>query len=378
MKVLIITDSYPNEQNPFASVFVHNQVKALLAQGIQAAVLLFDMRSVRRKRKLGFSEYVSDGVRVFRYALPCGPIPHITEALSVFAAKKGFQKVLQRFGRPDILHAHFALSGYCAYKINSKYGIPYIVTEHNSGLIGGIEKRLERITKTAYANSSALIAVGSALAGKMKQYTQREVKIVPNIIPSCFSYVPTEKFDKFTYISVANLIERKRIDLVIKAFSEIHRQDEKTRLMIVGDGPMLPELKKLCLELGVEQAVEFTGIIPNKDLPATYNRCHCFVLPSRAETFGVVYAEAAACGLPVIATDCGGPADIVNSINGVLIQKDSLAELTEAMRYIKQNIKNFDPQNISDDIINRFGEKSIAHILTDIYFGVINDFNRTV
>jgi glycosyltransferase involved in cell wall biosynthesis len=183
------------------------------------------------------------------------------------------------------------------------------------------------------------------------------------------------KAGQFTYISVANLIERKRIDLVIRAFSEIHRQDENTALMIVGGGSALPELKKLCGELGVENAVAFTGVVANKDLPAVYNRCHCFVLPSQAETFGVVYAEAAACGLPVIATDCGGPADIVNNENGILIQKDSLNELTEAMQYIKQKIKKFNARNIADDISNRFGEKSIAHILTDIYNGVINEVN---
>lgn len=375
MKVLVVTDSYPNEQNPFASVFVHNQVKALLAEGVDAAVLLYDMRSARRKRRLLFSEYVLDGVRVFRYALPCGPIPYVTEALSVFAAKKGFCKAVRRFGRPDVLHAHFALSGYCAAKIKTKYNIPYVITEHNSGLIDGIEKRLERITKTAYANASAIIAVGSVLAEKMKQYTEREIKVVPNIIPSCFSVVPGKKRDRFTYISVANLIKRKRIDLVIRAFSEIHRADKQTALMIVGDGPEKQGLQKLCIELGVEDAVTFTGVIENKNLPAVYNQCHCFVLPSQAETFGVVYAEAAACGLPVIATDCGGPVDIVNSGNGIIIKKDSLDELTAAMRIIKQNINNYNAQNISADISRRFGEKSVAHILRDLYTGAMYEDN---
>jgi glycosyltransferase involved in cell wall biosynthesis len=373
MKVLIVTDSYPNEQNPFSSIFVHNQVKALLAEGIDTAVLLYDMRSARRKRKWGFSEYVCDGVRVFRYALPCGPIPYVTEALSVLAAKKGLKKAIKRFGRPDILHAHFALSGYCAYKIKNMYGIPYIITEHNSGLINGIEKRLESISETAYANSSSLIAVGTILAEKMKRYTDREVKVVPNIIPSGFAYAPKGKLGKFTYISVANLIERKRIDLVIRAFSEIHQQDNDTRLMIVGDGPMLDELRKLCKELHMENAVEFTGVISNKNLPEIYNKCHCFVLPSQAETFGVVYAEAAACGLPVIATDCGGPTDIVNRENGIIIKKDSLADLTEAMKHMKNNFREYNAQNISDDITRRFGEVSIAQKLIYIYSGVINE-----
>lgn len=105
MKVLILSGDYPNYNNPFPSIFVHNQAKALQLKGIDVAVLVFDMRSIRKKRKLGFSKYVYKGVQIYRYAIPCDPIPFLLELLSKIAVEVGFSKIIKEFGKPDLIHA---------------------------------------------------------------------------------------------------------------------------------------------------------------------------------------------------------------------------------------------------------------------------------
>ena len=84
--------------------------------------------------------------------------------------------------------------------------------------------------------------------------------------------------------------------------------------------------------------------------------CDAFVLASRAETFGVVYVEAMAAGLPVIATACGGPEDFVSEENGILIPADNEEKLTEALIEMYHMAHKYDKQAISEK-----QEKSLLH-----------------
>ena len=96
-----------------------------------------------------------------------------------------------------------------------------------------------------------------------------------------------------------------------------------------------------------------------------------FVLASRRETFGVVYIEAMAAGLPVIATRCGGPEDFVTEENGILIPVDDAAALTDAMEHMMLHRREYDSASISADIRRKFAPETIAARLTDIYKTVL-------
>ena len=97
-----------------------------------------------------------------------------------------------------------------------------------------------------------------------------------------------------------------------------------------------------------------------------------FVLPSRAETFGVVYIEAMAVGLPVIATKCGGPEAFINQDNGLLINTDSLDELLNAMKYMYNNISSFDQFNIASSTFDDFSPVNVGNRIVDEYRIALN------
>ncbi len=374
MKILFLSGEYPSTENQITSIFIHNQVKALQSKGIEVAVLVVDIRSIRKKRKYGYTKRTFDGVQVYQYAIPCGPIPYLAAILSKIAALRGFKKLIKEFGMPDIVHAHFTLPGYCAHYIKEKYGIPYVLTEHSSGLMKNkIKWRIKRIAKIAYNNSDKLIAVGNGLKAKMHDLTEKDISVIYNIIPSYFQVSGYKKYKNFTFITIGWLITRKRMDLTISAFAKLYSLSPDIKLKIVGTGPLLIKLKTMCKKLNIEDAVDFVGFCTNEKLPELYNQCQCFVLPSEAETFGLVYAEATACGIPVIATNCGGPSDIVEQSNGLLIQKGSEQELVNAMKYVLKNSDKYNAHQISNDTLDKFGEKSISAKLIYLYSGVINE-----
>jgi glycosyltransferase involved in cell wall biosynthesis len=106
-----------------------------------------------------------------------------------------------------------------------------------------------------------------------------------------------------------------------------------------------------------------------------FTNSNTFVLPSKSETFGVVYIEALLCGLPVIATSCGGPEDFVNDKNGLLIPVDNKEELINALKMIKKN--DYDKKLISENCRQKFAPEIIANRITKLYEQVLLNENET-
>jgi phosphatidylinositol alpha-1,6-mannosyltransferase len=104
------------------------------------------------------------------------------------------------------------------------------------------------------------------------------------------------------------------------------------RLEIVGKGSLVPKLKKLASNLGIEHAVEFKGFVSETELAELYRQATAFALPSRGEGFGLVYIEAMKNGLPVIASihDAGSEI-VVNGETGILVDLDAPGCLGEAI-----------------------------------------------
>ncbi|MEG1925516.1 MAG: glycosyltransferase [Ruthenibacterium sp.] len=371
MKILIITGTYPMKENPTPSIFTHNQAIALQKAGFDVAVLLFDIRSIRRRRKWGYSQYTYQGVPVYRFAIPCGPFAHIGSVLSQWAVRACYPKVIRNFGKPDILHAHFSDAAVCASSFKRKYNMPLVMTEHSSGILSQPKGSFAiKQAQRAYETADVILAVGSVLQKRVEELSQKKVHLVPNILPITMCYQMQEKPQAFTFISVGSLQQGKRFDLTLQAFAQFRRKHPKAKLLIVGKGSQKGELLQLVHKLKAEGFVRFLGSVPNEEMPQIYAKAHVFVLPSDMETFGVVYAEAIACGLPAIATDCGGPTDIITPQNGIVIPKDDEETLLQAMELVFVNYKNYDRQQNAKDILKKFGEKSIVKQLTEVYNAV--------
>ena len=102
-----------------------------------------------------------------------------------------------------------------------------------------------------------------------------------------------------------------------------------------------------------------------------YPEGDAFVLASSSETFGVVFIEAMATGMPVIATDCGGPSDFVNEQNGYLIPVNDNQSLVDALMNMRNNAYSFNSLEISEMCVKKFSPESIASALTKLYETII-------
>ncbi|CAL9603812.1 GDP-mannose-dependent alpha-(1-6)-phosphatidylinositol monomannoside mannosyltransferase [Streptomyces sp. enrichment culture] len=124
--------------------------------------------------------------------------------------------------------------------------------------------------------------------------------------------------DRPVVVCVSRLVPRKGQDTLIQAMPRILAAEPEAVLLIVGGGPYEKDLRRLARETGVAGSVRFTGAVPWAELPAHYGAGDVFAMPCRTrrggldvEGLGIVYLEASATGLPVVAGDSGGAPDAV-------------------------------------------------------------------
>jgi phosphatidylinositol alpha-1,6-mannosyltransferase len=144
--------------------------------------------------------------------------------------------------------------------------------------------------------------------------------------------------DRFVFVSVCRLVEKKGIDNTIRAFVAVRRRYRDCRYLVVGTGPYEAALRRIATEAGVAESVVFAGDVTEEDLVAHYCLGDAFVMPNRAladgdtEGFGLVFLEANGCGLPVIAGRDGGSRDAVqDGVNGLVVDGHSVAAIEAAM-----------------------------------------------
>ncbi|MEE6139009.1 GDP-mannose-dependent alpha-(1-6)-phosphatidylinositol monomannoside mannosyltransferase [Mycobacterium sp. 050128] len=142
-----------------------------------------------------------------------------------------------------------------------------------------------------------------------------------------------------TVVCLSRLVPRKGQDMLIKAWPSIRQRVDGAALVIVGSGPYLDTLRTLASDCGVADHVTFTGAVPSAELPAHYALADVFAMPCRTrgagmdvEGLGIVFLEASATGVPVIAGDSGGaPEAVQHNKTGLVVDGNSVRNIGDAV-----------------------------------------------
>lgn len=164
------------------------------------------------------------------------------------------------------------------------------------------------------------LAISETVRRRIKRCYGREAPVVfPPVDTAFFTPDPAGLSDY--YLAVARAVPYKRLDLAVEVFN--HRSE---RLFIVGEGPLLPRLKR-----SARQNIEFIGSVTDSELRTLYQNCKALVFPAE-EDFGLVPVEAMACGRPVVAYGIGGAAEtVVDGVTGVLFPEQTHQWLDAAL-----------------------------------------------
>lgn len=294
-------------------------------------------------------------------------------------AKRAARKYLEEHGKPDIIHAHWALrSGEVARELARDWDVPYVVQEHFSAFSRGTlsTAEIER-ARLAFSAASGTAAVSRQLARDIGPLAGAgTVEVIPNVLFA--DRFPPRRPDAVSrgdirFITVCNLVPEKGVDVLLHAFARLLHELPDAVLEIAGDGPERRRLEALRARLGLGERVVFHGRVAAERVPGLLHAADAFVLASRHETFGVVLLEALACGLPVIASATGGARDIIDPDVGMLVSPGDAEALAKAMLALHAEIDAWRarPGSLRDHVLERYSPQLIGKRLVDFYHSAI-------
>ncbi len=383
MHVLILPSWYPRYEGDTEGNFFRDQAQGLAEAGLKVGVVFPDLRGPGRffrnsnrsgiavRRDGSVAEVRSHGFNWFP-----GNMAGF-EWLWLRHAKKALAVYFDKFDKPDVVHAHSMQPAALAAKhLLDRHGIPFVITEHSSFHIrdlgsAGVKRKCAKLAEASAAN----LAVSEVFALKLNQIYGGNWRYLPNSVAKQFLAHPliAPSESEFRIVSVALLARHKRMDLVIDAVADLRNRGRNVTLTIVGDGPERQALEEQVASLGLQDKVEFAGLVAVSDMPATLAKGHMLVSASEFETFGVTLIEGLALGMPIVATRSGGPDSIVTPAVGRFVDEWSGAAIADAVECIMKDIDRFQPAEMRAYCSAHYSAPVISDALKTIYAGVTAD-----
>jgi D-inositol-3-phosphate glycosyltransferase len=311
--------------------------------------------------------------------VPAGPeIPlpkqEMAEYLPQFVA--GIQEFVESKGLSyDLIHSHYWLSGIAAQDLKQAWDVPVVHMFHTLGLM---KQRVARLPSEAEGDyrlkgeqvvlqfADRIVAATPAELAQLQWLYQADIRkivvIPPGVDISRFYPIPMDEAKEFIGVPICDRMlfyvgriePLKGIDTLIQAIALMHRQNVCVCLAVIGGDPdnspetqnvEMERLKAMRQEAGLTDLVAFLGKRDQDTLPYYYSAAEAVVVPSHYESFGMVALEAMACGTPVVASQVGGLAFLVqDGITGFTVPVD-------------------DPQALADRLTTLINDPALRHKL---------------
>lgn len=415
MKILVLPSWYP----PRGGEFFREHSQALAAEGLDVTVLASIQTSVRKHGLKPFfwgtdfpqkttDANISPGsFQEVRSLYRTIPLLHKANIMGWISHMGNLTKRwIRENGLPDLVQVHSSIwAGVAAAQINKTTGVPYVITEHRSRFVCNTPEARQMflpwhnpLLKEAFSGAARIITVSDALQSKITsimgdddlthsrikphaasiENTNQKIHLseakktitIPNMVDTrFFSPAPHRPAEKpFVFFSLAHLEPVKGIDTLLNAMHILTRKHPgKFHLQIGGDGSQRRSLEIQTTNLNLHNSVTFLGALNREEVRKQLHASHAFVLPSRFEAFGVVFIEAMACGLPVIAAKSGGPESFIEKECGSIVNPDNPDQLAAAMEEMAERYDDYNRDHIWQNTINKYSPKAIAGRYIRIY-----------
>jgi len=323
-------------------------------------------------------------------------IPDFVKGILEFAEKKGLSY--------DVIHSHYWMSGMAAGELNNSWHVPIVHMFHTLGLM---KQRVARSAEEQEGNyrirgekevigiANRIIAATPAELAQLQwlyDVNERKVQVIPpGVDLSHFYPIPDDEAKEYIGIPpcdkvllfVGRIEPLKGIDTLIEAIAIMKNRGSVVCLTIIGGDPDLsPEtlssemsrLQDLCEQHGLTDLVAFLGRRGQDTLPYYYSAADAVVMPSHYESFGMVALEAMACGTPVVASQVGGLAFLIeDGKTGYTVPADDPQSLADQLEKIITNPDMRARMAVqAAEFAQGYGWDKIAARVVDLYRNVIS------
>lgn len=264
----------------------------------------------------------------------------------------------------DIIQFFFSIpTGLLKYGIKRK--IPYVcslrgidVPSARKDKYAFLRNILNVVNKDIVSKAAAVTALSTELAGWLNSaFPDIPVQVIPNGLDyKLFARKKQYSSEVKKFVTVARLIRCKNIELSMRAFKKVHELYPDITLDIIGEGYLHDELSKMICAEGMSGYIHLIGYVDSSEIAKRLCEYDLFYLLTVADSFGQVFIEAMACGLPVICADIGGPKEIVvNDVTGIKVVPNDEDSAEKALMYAIQH----------PDKMQMYGENGYQRVLSE-------------
>ncbi len=300
----------------------------------------------------------------------------------------GMKKDLEKF-QPEVIHVHAPfVTGIAALYHAKRLKIPVVYTFHTQfdkylhhvPLVPHffIKQPLRKYLRWFGNRVNSVIAPTSTMKDYLLQLKiKKPIAVIPNGLS--FPEINEDKSalrkklglpqDKKLLIYLGRLSKEKNLNFLLKAFSLILKADPKILLILVAHGPQKNQLEKLSHSLNIYNNVMFVGEVSNLEAYSYLKACDLFVFASKTETQGLVVAEAASQGLPVVAIDADGVCEgVINNQTGFLVEEKEIIFRDSVLKLLRNASLSQDFSQAGEKFVRaKFGIKKTAQAISLLY-----------
>jgi glycosyltransferase involved in cell wall biosynthesis len=385
LNILIIPSWYPTNKHHLVGMFFREQ--AALLQQLHEVRVMFGVRHILSRlrwiKKNGFKVYTvhdnqpSTGVIENRFE-------YITflknEKFLINSMIRSYKQILYHMldegWKPDIIHAMSSdPAGFVAASLSKEFHIPWIITEHQVFGLSNLSEYRRNLVIDAIKLANVVVAVSQhqlrciALHG-----VDREMVVVGNLIDEdVFRFVePINNRGKFHILAVTYPSSLKGNETLFQSVAlMVSRGHTDIELNIIGkqlySDADISHFHRMAVKYGVSEICRFIPEASREDMPKYYANSDVFVSTSIAETFGVAVREAMAVGRPVVCTASGGVDDDIHDFNGIKVNIGNYSAITDALIAIKTGTWRFNPLDIRNYVVVRYGRQAFLNQMCLIY-----------
>ncbi len=367
MKVLYLSEWYPNIYDISSGRFVRAHAQSVVRQGVDVCVLsLFHTKNNDRPQTIVTN---TTGIKeVYIY--------YSDNFLS--ALIRGWKYVKLHWGMPDLCQLNvITKNALLPLWLKHKYKIPYIVVEHWTGYYPQVKDYdslgffHHLLAKSTVRYATAVLTVSSELADYMQQcgLKNNNYRVIRNVVFDDFFVHRKrneENIKRILNVAFFTDVHKNQSDIV-RAINLLSQQRQDFQLVMAGGGKDLKMIKQLAKDLSIpDNMIRFTGEIMPDEVADLFYQSDFFVFYSNYETAGIVLTESLVCGKPIISTAVGIAPEIVTQETGMIVDKRNPQALAQAINYMLDHYKDYNTARLYQ-IGEQFSMQNVGQYLYNVY-----------
>lgn len=393
MRIAHLIHTFPPAVHGGGELFVYELSRRLASKGHQVTVTTRGFRTLPEKEEVeGFhvERYYNPAPETWKYhPIAKMDVPwygkYSVLSLDVIYSARHLSRLVKE-KRLDLIHASFIVpSGFSGAIVKSFTKTPLVITIHGNADFYEVPKMLHPMLRYAATKADMLVAVGHELKRNLlKELGDFDIRVIPNGV-DVQKYRQNRTIRDETrrkqgipenaplLLSISRLVERKNIDLVLKAVPHVVKSLPNFKFLIVGEGPEYRRLRDLTKELRIENTVIFTGFVPEVEKTRIYLSSDAFIQLSSREGLSISLLESKAAGLPAIVSDSKGTREPVKENESGKIVNDPKDPIDVAEKVIDILTDTRNRQRLGENARREAEEDYSLEAMTSRYIKVYEE-----